>query len=308
MRTASLLLFCAPLFAQHALTTADYARAEKMMGYSTTSLVYRSGVTPNWMPGERFWYRVTTPAGAEFVVVDPGKGTRTAAFDHAKLARALTAVANAKYEAGNLPFTIITLSEDGQSVTFNAAGQRWKCSTDGNSCVSEGTAPPTPGGGRGGRTGGRGGAGQLLESVSPDGKRAAFIRNWNLWVLDLPTRAEKQLTTDGVKDFGYATDNAGWKTSERPIVKWSPDSRKIATYQQDQRNVGEMYLVDTRAGHPMLRAWKYPLPGDETVTMIQRVVIDADSAAMVRFQMPPDQHRSSLCDDVVCRGGDWEDV
>ena len=57
---------------------------------------------------------------------------------------------------------------------------------------------------------------------------------------------ETQLTTDGVKDFGYATDNAGWTRSDRPILLWSPDSKKIATFQQDQRDVGEMYLVDTR--------------------------------------------------------------
>ncbi len=308
MRFAALLLLCAPAFAQpRALTAADYARAEKFMGYNTTPLVHRTGVRPNWMPGERFWYRVTTNAGAEFLVVDPAKGTRAPAFDHAKLAVALTAVANTKYEAGTLPFTDITLGDD-QSVTFNANGQRWKCATSGTSCASIGAATATAGGGRGGRGGGgRGGFGGRAESLSPDGKRAVFIRDWNLWVRDVATRQEKQLTKDGVKDYGYATDNAGWTSSDRPIVKWSPDSKKVATFQQDQRKTGELYLVSTTAGHPTLRAWKYPLPGDENVTMIERVVVDVGSANVVRFQMPPDQHRSSLCDDVACRG-DWEDV
>jgi dipeptidyl aminopeptidase/acylaminoacyl peptidase len=113
---------------------------------------------------------------------------------------------------------------------------------------------------------------------------------------------ETQLTTDGVKDFGYATDNAGWTSSDRPIVLWSPDSKKIATYQQDQRGVGEMYLVSTAVGHPTLREWKYPLPGDPVVTTIQRVIIDVPTAKVVRLQMPPDQHRSTLCDDVTCSG------
>ena len=57
-------------------------------------------------------------------------------------------------------------------------------------------------------------------------------------------RQGNPLTKDGVKDFGYATDNAGWTRSDRPIVLWSPDSKKIATFQQDQRAVGEMHLVD----------------------------------------------------------------
>ncbi|MGE0354052.1 MAG: DPP IV N-terminal domain-containing protein, partial [Gemmatimonadales bacterium] len=95
---------------------------------------------------------------------------------------------------------------------------------------------------------------------------------------------------------------------ERPaILLWSPDSRKIATYQQDQRGVGEMYLVDTRVGHPKLEAWKYPLPGDSIVTTIQRVIIHLDGPRVVRLRMPPDQHRSTLCDHIVCRG-EWADV
>src|ERR1700675_1828402 len=123
------------------------------------------------------------------------------------------------------------------------------------------------------RTSGRGRA----ESISPDGKRAAFIRAYNLWVRDVATGRETQLTTDGVKDFGYATDNAGWIRSDNPILAWSPDSRKIATFQQDERGVGEMYLVNTKVGHPELQAWKYPLPGDSIITTIQRVIIDVDA-------------------------------
>jgi hypothetical protein len=59
---------------------------------------------------------------------------------------------------------------------------------------------------------------------------AAFIREYNLWVRDVANGKEIQLTTDGVKDFSYALDNAGWEKSDRPILLWSPDSKKIATY------------------------------------------------------------------------------
>jgi len=162
-------------------------------------------------------------------------------------------------------------------------------------------------GGRGGRGGG-GAAAPRSDVPSPDGRQAAFIRDWNLWVRDVASGRETPLTKDGVKDYGYATDNAGWTRSDRPILLWSPDSKKIATFQQDQRASGEMYLVDTRVGHPNLQAWKYPLPGDAAVTMIERVVIDVDTGTVVRFRMPPDQHRSTLCDDVACRGGEWGDV
>jgi dipeptidyl aminopeptidase/acylaminoacyl peptidase len=42
--------------------------------------------------------------------------------------------------------------------------------------------------------------------------------------------------------------------------------------------------------------------------MIQPVVIDIATKKIVRLRMDPDQHRSSLCDDVACRGGEWTDV
>src|SRR5262249_15826687 len=113
-------------------------------------------------------------------------------------------------------------------------------------------------------------AAQQTDAPSPDGKQTVFIRDSNLWIPDAASGKESALTTDGVKDFGYATDNAGWTHSDRPIVVWSPDSKKIATFQQDQRGTGEMYLVDTQVGHPKLEAWKYPLPGDATITMIHR--------------------------------------
>jgi Tol biopolymer transport system component len=77
-------------------------------------------------------------------------------------------------------------------------------------------------------------------SMSPDGSKALFICDWNLWVRDVATGQDRQLTTDGAKDFGYATSNAGWTTSPAPALSWSPDGKKIATQQQDERQVGDM--------------------------------------------------------------------
>jgi dipeptidyl aminopeptidase/acylaminoacyl peptidase len=289
-----------------ALTAADYARAEKFMTYNVTPLVLRSGVRPTWLPDDRFWYRVPTEAGAEFLLVDSVRGTRAPAFDHVKLAEALSAAAGAKFDGSRLPFQQMDMSADGKTITVSAARRRWTCDVDGSRCVAAPGAPdPEPSG----RGGGRGGAAAAAPDIpSPDGKQVAFVRNHNLWVRDISTRKETQLTTDGIKDFAYATNNAGWTKSERPILLWSPDSKKIATFQHDQRLVGDMYLVDTRVGHPQLQAWKYPLPGDEHIITIQRVIIDVERATVVRLQMPADPHRSTLCDHVICRGGDWADV
>jgi dipeptidyl-peptidase-4 len=159
-------------------------------------------------------------------------------------------------------------------------------------------------GGRGGRGGGgRGAAANTV--LSPDGKRAAFIRDWNLFVRDVATSQEKQLTSDGAKDFGYATDNAGWAGSDRPVLLWSPDSKKIATSQQDERKVGDMYLVETKVGHPVLKAWKYPLPGDSVVAMLHRVIIDVDAGTVLRLQLPAEFHRATLGDNISMNDYEW---
>ena len=298
----------APGFAQQTrsvLTGADYERAEQFLAYNTNPLVLRSGVRPSWLKDERFWYRTSTGRGDEFILIDPADGTREPAFDQARLASALSEAAGESYEAFDLPFTTFEFSEDGGSVSFRAADRNWECDLEAGRCIED----EAPGRSRGGPPGGRGrrGGGPPPSVASPDGKRAVFIRDWNLWVREVESGEETQLTTDGIEDYGYATDNAGWRKSARPIVVWSPDSKKVATFQQDQRNTGEMYLVDTAVGHPTLQAWKYPLPGDEEITMIERVVVDVENPRVIRFLMERDQHRSTLCDDLPCRGG-WRDV
>lgn len=225
-------------------TADDYARAEKMLSYNTAPLIDRAGVQPTFLPDGRFWYRVLTSTGQEFVLFDPATGGRKSAGRLADLG-------------------------------------------------IEGSAPA---GGPGGRFSG----GSAVRS--PDGTKEVFIKDWNLWVRDVGSKKETQLTTDGVKDFGYATDNAGWRKSDRPIVLWSPDSKKVATFLQDQRNVSDMYLATTNVGAPKLEAWKYPLPQDKEIIKIQRLVIDVEKGSMVKFKMAADDRRGTLCDDIACDG------
>lgn len=271
-----------------------------MLGANTSKFVDRSPIIPNWLAGDRFWYRTLTAQGSEFIIVDPTKGTRTAAFDQQKLAAALSSVTGKQYKAEMLPFQTITFSEDGKTISFKANNENWKADLQHYNIIkdsSQSTGRTQQGVGR------RGGS----EVLSPDGNKAAFIRNYNLWVRDIKTGKETQLTTDGIKDFGYATDNAGWSHSDAPILRWSPDSKKIATFQQDQRAVGEMYLATTNVGHPKLESWKYPLPGDSVIPMIHRVIIEVENPKVIRLNINPDPHRASLSDDISS-SGTFDDV
>ncbi|HET6723745.1 MAG TPA: DPP IV N-terminal domain-containing protein [Chitinophagaceae bacterium] len=282
--------------AQDALTAKDYQNAENLLGYNTQKLVDRGNVVPNWLPGDKFWYRVLTPTGSEFILVDPAKGTKTAAFDHDKLAKALSSASGRSLTASMLPFQSINYSPDGRVITFNADRKQWKYDLASGSVTSDTAINANIQRGQGGSRG------RNIEVLSPDKSKAVFIKDHNLWIRDTKTNEQRQLTTDGVKDFGYATDNAGWTGSDGAIVRWSPDSKKIATFKQDQRNVGEMYLTTTNVGHPTLKAWKYPLPGDKDIPMIHRCVINVDEPKVIMLNIPPDPHRASLSDDISSSG------
>lgn len=318
--------------AQQTLTTADYARAESRLATKTASLVDHAVTQVTWLKnpaapegGDRFWYRDVANGNTTFMLIDAAKNTKAPAFDHALMANALNVAGIRNASANSLPITDLSYANNNNTIVVTVRGERYGCAMAASySCIKEVIPPAHQQGAQPAVSAtGTGGNAQMATNpataaplrpgrdeavVSPDGTKAAFIRDWNLWVRDIATGEEKPLTTDGTTNYGYATDNAGWTHSNRAILVWSPDSKKIATFQQDQRKTGMMYLVSTAVGHPTLDAWPYPLPGDKDVTMIERVVIDVDAAKVTRLKMPADQHRSSLCDDISCRGGGWDDV
>jgi dipeptidyl-peptidase 4 len=277
-----LVLAAAPAAAQQPerLTAEDYARAERFLGQHTAPLVAGTPGPINWLPDGRFWYRTTTAAGADFIMVDPARRTRAPAFDQARLAAALGAVTGEAVAAALLPFTTFDLSRDGRQVTVTAAGRDWQCDVTAYTCVPDPGGPPA-------------------SVTSPDGRWAAYIRDHNLWVRDLRTGQDRALTTDGVEHFGYGTNNAGWTRRPVPLLTWSPDSRRIKTFQQDARGIGNMYLVTTNVGTPELQQWRYPLPADTVPFRVHRVIIDVEPARVIRLQMEPDAQRSTIYDHIA---------
>ena len=292
--SVAFVTLASPAFTQEApdaLTEGDYERAEGWLGNHANPLVLRASVLPVWLDDGRFWYRNRFDGGTEYVVIDPGAGTRERAFDHARMAAALTAASGEEHTAFALPPGDLALEAGSVRFEVDVDGESYACGLDPDRCEAV-ASPEAPRAGR-------------FDIVSPDGMKAAFIRDQNLWLRDLVTGETTQLTEDGVEDFGYATNNAGWVKSDRPVLKWSPDSRRIATFQHDARGVGMMYMVTTDVGHPELEAWRYPLPEDSVIFRIHRVVIDTEApegSRLVRLDMPPDQHRSTVCDHVACRG------
>jgi len=319
---AAVLFVCSTFMASaqqapRTLSADDYARAERWMNYNVTGLVHHTIGGVQFLPDGRVFYRDPSDKGVAYMLADPVHGKQVAAFDNAKLATALSSASKRKVEPARLGLFGYMPEENGGFAVTTRAGL-FHCNATATKCVAEpeppapeqvpakANTPPAvpPAAQRPGRR-----RNSSAVNVSPDGKLAAFIRDNNLWLRTVATGKEKQLTTDGVQNYGYATDNAGWQHSDAAILTWSADSKKIATFQQDQRKTGLMYLVPVTNRHPQLEAWPYPLVGDKDVTMIEPVVIDVQTGTLVRLKTAPLQHRSMECDDISCNGdGRWTDV
>ncbi|MDE3105967.1 MAG: DPP IV N-terminal domain-containing protein [Acidobacteriota bacterium] len=287
---------------QRQRTAEEYRQAERWMPYNVEPLLDHTFQQAAWLNDDRLWYADTAEAGVTYMLVDPVRRSQAPVMATDQLTSALNAATTVgRHYTMHHPDVTSLWPESAAAWIVTTSEGRFRCQTEGTvRCTAILDVHPRAEPGH---------VGGVPIAIAPDGARAVFLRDWNLWLLDLTTGIERQLTTDGVKNFGYATDNAGWTHSDAPIVVWSPDSRHIATYQQDQRHTGDLYLLPVTVGHPELQTLKYPLPGDAEVTTIQRVVVDVDTGKVVRLKMPPDQHRSSLCDNLSCQGGSgWDDV
>jgi dipeptidyl aminopeptidase/acylaminoacyl peptidase len=270
-------------------TAADYRQAEKFMDYNLSGLVMHTVNHPTWMADGRFWFSDTGDVSVTYILVDLSKGTKAPAFDHVKLAAAVNSLPSAavgggapnKVDPNHMAITELLFEDGDKTIIVTIGGRRVRCDLSGpGSCTVSGSVA-----GSGRRA--------AAEISSPDGKNATFIRDSNLWMRDVATGQETQLTSDGVKDYGYATNHSGWEQIDRPVLLWSPDSKKIATFQLDERRVKQMYLVPTVVGHPELNSVRYPLAGDANLFMVERVVIDVAAKKVVRLKMAADFRRST---------------
>jgi dipeptidyl aminopeptidase/acylaminoacyl peptidase len=267
------------------LTAADYARAERFLFTNKDKYLPSGEVRHRWIEGQdRFWYRRTDAAGAmEFVLVDAATGKTTAAFDHTRVATGLAEVLGRPVAATALPFTSFRYAPAGKAIEFAVDDKFVSCQLDRDACENQALPP------------------QLDRSVvvSPDGKWAAFLKDHNLWIRAVDGGGEFALTTDGVEHDGYAgsTGNnlqpvALQRSGKQPppSIKWSPDSRKILTHRIDDRQVKDLYLLqsvpDDGAIRPKAFSYRYSMANDAHKPQVRQLVFDVMTRQRVDLDFP----------------------
>lgn len=95
---------------------------------SRAARVYRDRVEPHWNAGgTQFWYRVETgPDKHEFVLVDADRGKRRPAFDHARLAEALSTQLGRTITAEQLPISELRFETDDAAIGMLYEGSLWR--------------------------------------------------------------------------------------------------------------------------------------------------------------------------------------
>jgi dipeptidyl aminopeptidase/acylaminoacyl peptidase/uncharacterized protein (DUF885 family) len=232
-------------------------------------LVFKMRIAPHWFDQDRrFWYRNDLPGGTrEFILVDAEHGMRAPAFDHGRLAAALSRAAGKVYSSDRLPFDEIEFTGDSKAIRFKLGDTTWKCPLDTYECSKSkaeesGSAPSSDSrdvtsSSRGRRTGERVGPdapGPREASRSPDGKWTAFVKDHDVVVRGDGKSEEIALTHDGKEGPSYGR------------LSWSPDSKTLVAWRIEPGDRKEVYLVQSSpqgGGRAKFRARPYALPGDK---------------------------------------------
>lgn len=242
---------CISLWAQG--TVEDYNRAYALREKYNAKHVLYAGVVQHWVDQtSAFWYVRQTEKGKEYVKVDAASKKRTALFDQQKMASALTEKAGREINAYNLPLQNCRLNISLDTLRFQLDGKFWAYSIKNNRLLDEGAIPS------------RGKERHWMEVddekegspvTSPDGKWTAFIKNDNVYVREVATGKEKQLSQDGTLSNYYSS-----------YIQWSPDSKSVVSCRIRPVEKRYVYYVESSPAdqaQPKLHKQEYAKPGDE---------------------------------------------
>lgn len=234
-------------------TADDYRRAYALKEKFSADKVFYSNVNPQWIEGtHQFWYVRNTPDGCLYVSVDADKKARKELFDSHRLAKALGAASGKEVKPEALALGRLSVSKGLDTLRFVFNNQRWMYASRKNQLVNEGAVPLPPKQKHWMEVDDEKTASPV---PSPDGKWIAFIKNQNIYVKEVATGKEKQLSLDGTLGNYYSA-----------YIRWSPDSKKVASCKIRPVEKRYVYYVESSPAdqlQPKLHKQEYAKPGDE---------------------------------------------
>ncbi|MBD3615235.1 MAG: DPP IV N-terminal domain-containing protein [Gracilimonas sp.] len=135
---------------------------------------------------------------------------------------------------------------------------------------------------------------QQYAELSPQGDRAAFVRDNNLFWVDLETGVETQITDDG--EFNKIINGAAdWVYEEEfGFAKawfWSPDGNRIGFYKFNEERVQEFFMTEWDGLYPEAVKFKYPKAGeDNSIVSIHVYHLDSGETVTMDIGDETDQY------------------
>lgn len=134
----------------------------------------------------------------------------------------------------------------------------------------------------------------MFAKLSPDGTKAAYVSEQNVYVEDLSSGQVKAITTDGNRKLINGTFD--WAYEEefacRDGFQWSPDSKQLSFWQLDARQIRDFYMINnTDSVYSKIIPVEYPTAG-QTPSPARIGVADVTSGQITWLALPgdPKQH------------------
>jgi dipeptidyl-peptidase-4 len=138
---------------------------------------------------------------------------------------------------------------------------------------------------------------EVNPTVSPDGNYVAYTKNNNLYTVNLTSKKETKLTTDGTDLIlnGYASwvyfEEILGRPSQYKSFWWSPDSKKIAYFRSDDTQVPLFTITNADGQHGKMESLRYPKVGDKNPEVKVGVVSpDGGATTWANFNEKDDQY------------------
>ncbi|NVO01522.1 MAG: S9 family peptidase [Bacteroidetes bacterium] len=134
---------------------------------------------------------------------------------------------------------------------------------------------------------------QRLAAFSPDGTKVAFIVDNNIFVKDLMTNIETQITKDGLYN-NIINGTTDWVYEEEfsftGAFFWSPDGNKIAYYKMDESKVKEYDMTMYGELYPEQYKYKYPKAGEDN-SIVTIWIYDVKSNSSIPADIGPEKNQ-----------------
>lgn len=288
----ALILIPCSSAANDSITREDYNRAISLMykNYHNKKLL-NAHVAPYWFSDSTgVWFVKHAPNQKTYRKLTFEKYKQSDFFDHEKLAQVITDSLGIKAEANNLPISN-TVYKNPNAIEFTIQKNRYTLNVHNYSLTPKLKKERK--------------RQKNNESTSPDEKWVAFAKDFNLHLKSAEKEETKQLSTDGKKNFEYASWY-GWddimegENGLRPDhfwVNWSKDSEWIYTSIVDLRSAKKMYLLDHSIDtlyRPKLLSYYRGSPGDTGMVYVEPVFFNVQTGQEIRTGLPRSTHINSI--------------